>query len=178
MNGDRRESASTTFAPFKTSIGWCAVVNGPRGIVKIVIGYPSREKLCQSILDEGADTAVNVAARGEAVEKIKAYCCEYDTCLDRVAVDWSLLSAFQKRVFKAVMKVPYGEVTTYGTIAKKIGAPGASRAVGNALSNNPFPLVVPCHRVIRGDRRLGGFTAEGGIRLKKKLLHLEKLHHP
>lgn len=79
---------------------------------------------------------------------------------------------FRKIVLNAVTQIPYGETASYGEIAKKIGKPRASRAVGTANAKNPLPLFIPCHRVISGNGTLGGYG--GGEELKKTLLELEK----
>ncbi|MGD2095443.1 MAG: methylated-DNA--[protein]-cysteine S-methyltransferase [Phycisphaerales bacterium] len=76
-------------------------------------------------------------------------------------------------VLKACKNVGYGHTTTYSRLAEKSGSPNASRAVGSILAKNPLPLIIPCHRIIRNDGKLGGFTASGGITLKRKLLELE-----
>ena len=81
---------------------------------------------------------------------------------------------FQKRVWDELKTIPYGETRTYGQIAKSIGKPNASRAVGGACHNNPICLVVPCHRVIGSNCKLTGFA--GGLDIKEKLLQLEKLN--
>lgn len=81
---------------------------------------------------------------------------------------------FQQAVWKACMTIPAGQTRSYGWIAKKIGKPGAARAVGSALGKNPFAPVVPCHRVIKSDGGLGGFSAPGGLKTKIKLLKKEK----
>ncbi|GAB6166326.1 hypothetical protein JCM19992_23260 [Thermostilla marina] len=81
---------------------------------------------------------------------------------------------FRRRVWEACRAIPFGRVRTYGELACRIGRPHAARAVGAALAANPLPLVVPCHRVIRGDGALGGFSAPGGIELKSWLLAFEK----
>ncbi len=78
---------------------------------------------------------------------------------------------FQKSVWSIVHKIPYGQTTTYGTIAQTLGKPGAVRAVGAANGANPIPIVVPCHRVIQSDGRLGGYS--GGLDIKDALLRLE-----
>ena len=80
-------------------------------------------------------------------------------------------SNFCKNVWKACLLIPAGEVRTYGWVARKIGLPRASRSVGNALAKNPFAPGVPCHRVIRSDGKLGGYS--GGIRRKERLLRCE-----
>ncbi|MFQ5893667.1 MAG: methylated-DNA--[protein]-cysteine S-methyltransferase [Nitrospinota bacterium] len=86
-------------------------------------------------------------------------------------VDWSFVTAFQKRVYAVARTIPSGEVRSYGWVATHMGRPGAARAVGQALAANPVPLVVPCHRVVATDGSLGGYSA--GIPFKRKLLALE-----
>ncbi|MHC4158542.1 MAG: methylated-DNA--[protein]-cysteine S-methyltransferase [Planctomycetota bacterium] len=81
---------------------------------------------------------------------------------------------FARRVLRACRDVRYGETISYGRLAKKAGRAGAARAVGNVLARNPLPLITACHRVICADGSLGGFSAAGGLKLKKKLLALEK----
>jgi methylated-DNA-[protein]-cysteine S-methyltransferase len=81
---------------------------------------------------------------------------------------------FQLDVLRALQEVPYGETISYGELAKRIGRPNASRAVGGANARNPLPIVIPCHRVIGSDGNLVGFG--GGLDIKKKLLDLEKTH--
>ena len=77
---------------------------------------------------------------------------------------------FQLKVWSYLKKIPKGKVKTYAEVAKAIGKPKAVRAVANAIGKNPFPPKIPCHRVIRSDGKLGGYSAKGGIKTKKKLL--------
>jgi methylated-DNA-[protein]-cysteine S-methyltransferase len=81
-------------------------------------------------------------------------------------------TAFQKQVWDALVKIPYGETSSYGKLAKDIGKPGAARAVGMANNRNPIPVIIPCHRVIGADGSLTGYG--GGLPMKEKLLALEK----
>lgn len=83
---------------------------------------------------------------------------------------------FQQAVWRACMSIPAGETRSYKWIAEKIGKTGAVRAVGSALGKNPFAPVVPCHRVIKSDGTLGGFSAPGGLKAKLALLKAEKAH--
>ena len=80
---------------------------------------------------------------------------------------------FQLKVWSYLKKIPKGKVKTYTEVAKAIGKPKAVRAVANAIGKNPFPPKIPCHRVIRSDGKLGGYSAKGGIKTKKKLLKNE-----
>ncbi len=80
---------------------------------------------------------------------------------------------FQIKVWKFLNKIPKGSVITYSEVAKAIGKPLATRAVANAIAKNPYPIKIPCHRVIRADGNLGGYSGVGGMKKKKKLLKKE-----
>lgn len=82
------------------------------------------------------------------------------------------MTPLTKKVYKAVLKIPLGEVRTYKWVAKKCGHPKAFRAIGQILKRNPYPLIIPCHRVIKSNNDLGGYNQ--GVKLKKTLLDLEK----
>jgi methylated-DNA-[protein]-cysteine S-methyltransferase len=90
-------------------------------------------------------------------------------------LDWSNTTAFQRKVWQALMKIPYGEVRSYSWLAEAAGSPGGFRAVGQANGRNPVPIIVPCHRVVAKDGGLGGFMrgAVDGLTLKQALLALE-----
>jgi len=82
-------------------------------------------------------------------------------------------SSFCSSVLTACRDIKFGQTISYSALAKRLGRPNASRAAGNALAKNPLPLIIPCHRVVRSDGKIGGFSASGGISLKKKMLELE-----
>jgi len=82
---------------------------------------------------------------------------------------------FQRTVWKEISKIPFGETRTYKDLAKAIGKPNSSRAVANACGKNPYPVIIPCHRVIRSDGKLGGYSGVGGVKKKKELLKLENV---
>jgi methylated-DNA-[protein]-cysteine S-methyltransferase len=90
-----------------------------------------------------------------------------------VRVDYGRLGEFEVRVCEALRRVGPGETTTYGALAAAVGDPGAAQAVGRAMSRNPVPIVVPCHRVLAAGGRIGGFSAYGGTITKARLLDLE-----
>lgn len=110
----------------------------------------------------------------EAVAPLRTQLEEYfageRTAFD-LDVDLSVLSEFERSVLQTARDIPYGEVVPYAELARRIQKPRASRAVGNALGHNPVAIVVPCHRVVRSDGTLGGYT--GGVEYKRKLLALE-----
>jgi methylated-DNA-[protein]-cysteine S-methyltransferase len=97
--------------------------------------------------------------------QLKSFTCRYDL---------AALPPFTRAVLELTAKIPYGEVRSYAWIARELGKPKAARAVGNALARNPVPIIVPCHRVVRGDGAIGGFAL--GSAWKKRLLDLEKKH--
>ena len=82
---------------------------------------------------------------------------------------------FQRTVWKEISKIPFGETITYKDLAIAIGKPNSSRAVANACAKNPYPVIIPCHRVIRSDGKLGGYSGVGGVKKKKELLKLENV---
>ena len=88
-----------------------------------------------------------------------------------LTLDLSGATEFQRRIFERLMEIPYGRIVSYGDIADEIGVAGAARAVGQAVGANPLPIVVPCHRVVRSDGKLGGYS--GGLCLKVALLAIE-----
>ena len=88
-----------------------------------------------------------------------------------VPLDLSTGTTFQQSVWRALRTIPRGETRSYGWVARKVGRPGASRAVGAACGANPIPVIIPCHRVIAGDGSLGGFG--GGLPMKRRLLQIE-----
>ena len=104
-------------------------------------------------------------------DSIKAYLEGEDVKFSLNLVDLSQCTKFQRSVLRAEQEIPCGLVSTYGLIAAHVGAPGGARAVGNALASNPFPLIVPCHRTIRSDLRIGGF--QSGAEMKRTLLEKE-----
>ncbi|HUV03564.1 MAG TPA: methylated-DNA--[protein]-cysteine S-methyltransferase [Armatimonadota bacterium] len=157
---------------FETRLGWVGIAGADGGIQRLVLPLPSkrqaekavkegmREQLVESKHDFSGEAArLRAYFRGERVK----FKCE---------VDAAGSSAFDRRVWAAAREIGYGRVETYGWIAARIGQPHAARAVGQALGRNPVPIIVPCHRVIRSDGRLGGFSA--GLEWKIRLLDMEK----
>jgi len=175
MISEKRSHLSITYSLFPTAIGWCGVLTAQRGLLRLYAGYAKRNQLVNHIHGGVGTRIQRVPAAGMVVERITRYCSGQNVSFEGCEMDWSPLSPFQQKVLKAAMKIPYGSVETYGRLAQKIGCPRGARAVGNALAKNPFPLVIPCHRIIRGDGKPGGFSAGGGVMLKNKLLQIEQL---
>ena len=114
------------------------------------------------------------APLAEALRQLRAYFAGAQRDFDLPLAPQG--TAFQQCVWRALREIPYGETTSYGELARRIGRPSASRAVGAANGRNPLPIVVPCHRVIGATGRLTGYA--GGLHLKEGLLALEQAHTP
>lgn len=108
----------------------------------------------------------------KAAQQLEQY---FQGCLQQfdLPVDISSLTLFQQRVLQLTIQIPYGNCRTYGELAVEVGSPGAARAVGGALGANPVPVIIPCHRVVASNGALTGYSATGGIMMKKFLLSLE-----
>jgi len=91
-----------------------------------------------------------------------------------VALDLATVAPFNQRVYEIARAIRPGETSTYGQIAQAMGEPGAARAIGRALGDNPWPIIVPCHRVLAANGKPGGFSADGGLETKARLLTLER----
>jgi methylated-DNA-[protein]-cysteine S-methyltransferase len=143
------------------------VVESDRGLVAIEWNRSRRAKLAELLARRlGTDFVLSQTESSPACAELRAYFAGQRRSFD-VPVDWSSLRGFQRDVLRALAKVPFGELVTYGDLAKKIGKPGAARAIGGAMAKNPIPIVLPCHRVIASDGSLGGFS--GGAKVKQWL---------
>jgi len=109
----------------------------------------------------------------EAIADIRALVAGERRDLTGVPLDMEGLSAFAREVYAIARAIPPGETMTYGEIAARLGDPAAARAVGEAMGQNPYPIVVPCHRVLAAGGKLGGFSAHGGAATKLRLLEIE-----
>jgi methylated-DNA-[protein]-cysteine S-methyltransferase len=167
--------AARGFALFETSLGRCAIAWGERGIARVQLPEAresqTRARLLRQLPD--AREAPPPPAVERAIEALTALLAGERRDLGELALDMEALPPFQRRVYAAARRIPPGATLSYGEIAKQVGAPGAARAVGRALGSNPFAIVVPCHRVVSAGGRIGGFSANGGIATKLRLLQIE-----
>ena len=167
---------TTGLALFDTEIGRCGIAWGDRGllgvqlpeaddtrtIARLAQRAPSAQ---QAIMPDHIQRACNAMAkllRGETTD------------LDFIAVDMERVPAFNRGVYDIARTIAPGETLTYGDIAARLGDKLLSRAVGKALGENPFPIVIPCHRVLAANGKTGGFSANGGITTKFRMLAIER----
>jgi methylated-DNA-[protein]-cysteine S-methyltransferase len=164
------------FALFDTPVGTCAVLWGPQGIVGLCLPEADAQslRLRVSRRHPGAEEAKPLPGIDLAIRDIVRLLGGEPVNLSRVSLDMSGVPEFDRRVYEIARGVPPGSIITYGEIAVRLGDPGASRAVGQALGRNPFPIVVPCHRVLAAKGRTGGFSARGGVGTKLRMLTIER----
>ena len=157
--------------PFGTvCIIWSVSNKNPR-IVRVLLSKPGLSAECQAS-ELYPDFRISSCAEIDAVAAaIKAHLEGEDVVLTLDTLDFTFCSTFQQSVLRATYSIPRGSVSTYGLIATHVGIPDGARAVGNVMACNPFPLIVPCHRVIRSDKHIGGYG--GGIEMKRALLERE-----
>jgi methylated-DNA-[protein]-cysteine S-methyltransferase len=110
----------------------------------------------------------------ELVAKLRQFSVGQSVDFAEVPLAIDRLSPFARRVVEACRRIPWGQVRTYGQLAAVCGSPGAARAVGSVMAKNRFPLVVPCHRVLAAGGELGGYSAPSGLRMKRRLLEMER----
>jgi methylated-DNA-[protein]-cysteine S-methyltransferase len=112
----------------------------------------------------------------QTIAEIRRYFAGERVDFASAGIDLAAVGAFRGAVYEAARAVGWGQTASYGELARRIGFPWGARAVGQALARNPLPLIVPCHRILTHDRRIGGFSAYGGTLTKQRLLALEGVH--
>jgi methylated-DNA-[protein]-cysteine S-methyltransferase len=167
--------SSHSFAIFDTAIGACGVVWGPRGINGVQLPMRDEEKTRSRIVQRYGKIAE--AEPPAEVQRAIAGMIELlegkPNDLKEVVLDLEGVPDFNRSVYDIARAIPPGRTMTYGDIAKRIGGVELSRDVGQALGHNPCPIVVPCHRVLAAGGKPGGFSANGGVTTKLKMLAIE-----
>lgn len=165
-----------SFARFDTRLGPCALAWNERGITAVLLPDKSPAALVRRVRErrEGAVERAPDARANAAIDAMRALIDHGAGDLSGIALDLRGVPPFHQRVYDAARAIAPGETLTYGALAEKLERKGASRAVGQAMQKNPFPIVVPCHRVLAADRKLGGFSAEGGVVTKLRMLVRER----
>ena len=143
----------------------------PKGLLSLVIAVRSEPGFVNQLKREYDAMPIRKDAFFEPMEKALSRYWAGEPVEFDMKLDLSDATPFQAEVWKALCKIPYGEARSYDWVAEKIGRLSAARAVGHACGQNRMPIVIPCHRVIRKDGSLGGYT--GGLRIKKRLLEIE-----
>ena len=167
----------TSFALFETAIGACGIAWGGRGIAGVQLPEPSAEKTRARLKRRfpHAHEAAPTADVQRAIDGIVALLRGEAADFSGVQLDLERMPAFNRRVYDIARAIPPGKTLSYGEITSKIGEPReVARDVGQALGQNPIPIIVPCHRVVAANGKPGGFSASGGVTTKLRLLTIEK----
>ena len=157
---------------FQTEWGWIDLAASDRGITGILLPRSDQTGRKDRRLEAGTFEPNGIAA--SMLDRARQELSEYLEGKRRdfsVPVDMSQGTPFQRRVWRAILRVPYGRVRSYQWVAERVGGKQYARAVGMALGSNPVPIIVPCHRIIAHDGSLGGFGC--GLPMKRRLLKLE-----
>jgi methylated-DNA-[protein]-cysteine S-methyltransferase len=160
---------------FDTAIGACGIAWTLDALAAVQLPETTRDGTARRLLrytGEAGEIAPPPFVHA-AISRIQALLAGARDDLADVPLDLTGVPEFQRRVYEITRAIPPGEVLTYGEVARRIGDPGAARAVGQALGHNPFAPVVPCHRVLAAGHRSGGFSAEGGAQTKLRMLEIE-----
>ena len=160
---------------FETALGRCGIVWGERGLTGVHLpdANPARTSAGVERRFPGATAAAAPPYVQQAIDGIVALFRGEKRDLREVVIELDGLPEFNRRVYALARTIPPGATLTYGEMAMRLGTPGMARAVGHALGQNPFPIVVPCHRVLAAGGGMGGFSAPGGVATKRRLLEIE-----
>jgi methylated-DNA-[protein]-cysteine S-methyltransferase len=158
---------------FKTKWGYFGLASTDNGLLRTCLPLAERKRVESQLLKNFPGSQYDKGLFKTVQEQITAY-FEGD-CVDFRAIPVVLdgLGVFARRVLTACRDIGFGQTVSYGRLAEMAGKPAAARAVGGVMAKNPLPLIIPCHRVICADGKIGGFSTSGGIALKKRLLKLE-----
>ena len=168
-----KKSPPLRYRILEVSFGWCAVARSEQGVCAFVLPVSNADAAEAAIVRRCEHATKSHSILPKLVAQVREYFHGWRQGFSDVRLDVSGGTAFQQRVWALARRIPCGEVRTYRWVGLEIGRPKAMRAIGAALGANPVPLIVPCHRVVAADGSLGGFSAEGGVDMKARLLELE-----
>ena len=163
------------FALFDTAIGGCGIVWNTRGIVGVQLPEKSEQATRNRVLRRhpGARETSPPADVQRAIDDIAALLRGEPIELSGIVLDDGAVSRFNRRVYEVARGIGPGATLSYGEIAERLGDRSLAREVAEALSQNPYPIIVPCHRVLAAGGKMGGFSGPGGVRTKLRLLSIE-----
>jgi methylated-DNA-[protein]-cysteine S-methyltransferase len=164
---------------FETASGFCGIAWNAVGITRFQLPAPTAQATERSVLRRmpDAEHATPPPEVADVIAAAQRYFAGEKIDFSDVQVDLGEQDELSRRIYAATRRLGWGETTTYGTVAKELGAgPEVARDVGQAMARNPVPLIVPCHRVLAAGGKVGGFSAPGGSHAKVRMLELEGVH--
>jgi methylated-DNA-[protein]-cysteine S-methyltransferase len=168
-------SSAQNYHVFETSIGWLGIAWSEKGLTQLQLPERDRaatERRLQRRAPNGVESKPP-AWVAETIEILKRYADGEPIDFSSVPVDLTGVDAFRLAIYDAARKLAFGETATYGALATSAGYPGEARDTGQALGQNPLPIIVPCHRILAAGNKIGGFSAPGGSTTKDRLLKME-----
>jgi len=163
------------FTLFDTAVGRCAITWGETGVTSVRL--PERSDAAMRAWIGRRHPEAREMSPPPAIESaigdIRRLMDGEKQDLSAIVLDMSDVPDFERRVYAETQSIPPGQTLTYGDIATRLGDVALSRAVGQALGRNPFPIIVPCHRVLAAGGKSGGFSAPGGVDTKRRMLEIE-----
>jgi methylated-DNA-[protein]-cysteine S-methyltransferase len=151
-------------------VGWVGILASARGLLRTTLPQRLAQEAKQLLGDRVKETTRSDDFFADLLQRLRSYFGGYQVAFPD-ELDLSPATAFQREVWQITRLIPYGETRSYTWVAEQLGKAGAVRAVGQTLARNPLPIIVPCHRVVAKDGKLGGYS--GGVKMKKYLLWLE-----
>jgi methylated-DNA-[protein]-cysteine S-methyltransferase len=169
--------ATPGYTLFDTAIGACGIAWSEHGVVTVRLPAATRGAMLASLRKRspGAHEMPPPPDVQRAIDGIVALLRGEASDLAFVTLDMANVGAFERRLYETLRKIAPGEMLTYGELAARLGQVDA-RDVGQAMGHNPFPIIVPCHRVVAAGGKTGGFSAPGGVRTKLRILAIESVH--
>ena len=166
---------SASFALFDTPIGSCSLVWKDQAIVGLRLPEESASTTRARIQRRwpGAAEQTPPPEFQQVIDRVLALLAGDPIDLSDVPLDFGESPDFHKRAYEVARTIPPGQTMTYGEIAKRLGVPQESREVGQAMGKNPIAIIMPCHRVLGADGKMGGFSATGGVAIKRRILEIE-----
>lgn len=169
-------STTHQYCVFETAAGFCAIAWSAAGIARFHLPTSTAQATERSLRRRLVDAAPGTPPADVAtvIEAAKRYFAGEAIDFSNVALDLGGQDEFFRKIYAAARRVGWGQTTTYGSLAKELGAgPEGARDVGQAMAKNPVPLIIPCHRVLAAGGKLGGFSAPGGATTKQRMLEME-----
>lgn len=168
-------SATLGFALFDTPIGTCAIAWSSRGIAGLQLPEPTPAATRARVKRRWPEVVEATVPAGvqRALDRVQALLAGGTVDLADIPVDLDAAPEFHRKVYEVARTILPGHTMTYGEIARRLGVPHESREVGQALGKNPVAIIVPCHRVLGADGKMGGFSANGGVSTKRRMLEIE-----
>lgn len=168
-------SAPVVYAIWTTSAGPMAAVKNARGLTRVILPHYAFRDLSDLLAFEHPGSREAPEEFTEMVELSRAYFNTETVRFDAIDCDLPSEKTFTGRIMRACQTIPYGQTRSYSWLADAAGKPDGARAAAAALGKNPLPLIVPCHRVIYASGGLGGFSAPGGVEMKRRMLTIERV---